>query len=96
MATPEPEHRHIGNGMQASFDGYQIILETHDGYQTTNQIALDNEVIQEKKTSDTTAVTLESNLMPYDCRQHPSGGQIKDSSMQRPDFNHFWRCWIAL
>ena len=57
MATPKPEHRHIGAGVYASFDGYK----------TTNQIALDNEVIQEKKTSDTTAVTLESNLMLYDC-----------------------------
>ena len=45
MATPTPEHRYIGDGVYASFDGYQIILETHDGYQTTNQIALDNEVL---------------------------------------------------
>ena len=58
MATPKPERRYIGAGVYASFDEYK----------TTNQIALDNEVIQEKKTSDTTAVTLESNLMPYDCR----------------------------
>ena len=51
MATPKPERRHTEAGVYASFDGYK----------TTNQIALDNEVIQEKKTSDPTDVTLKNS-----------------------------------
>ena len=31
--------------MYASFDGYQIVLETQDGYSTTNRIALESEVL---------------------------------------------------
>ena len=45
MATTTPAQCYIGDGVYASFDGYQIILETHDGYRTTNKIALDNEVL---------------------------------------------------
>ena len=51
VATPKPERRHTEAGVYASFDGYK----------TTNQIALDNVVIQEKKTSDPTDVTLKNS-----------------------------------
>ena len=47
MNTPGPDQQYIGDGVYASFDGYQIILETRNGYQTTNRIALDNKVLTE-------------------------------------------------
>lgn len=47
MTTARPQQRYIGDGVYASFDGYQIILETQNGHETTNRIALENEVLQE-------------------------------------------------
>ena len=42
MNTPGPDQQYIGDGVYASFDGYQIILETRNGYQTTNRTAMRN------------------------------------------------------
>ena len=37
---------YLGDGVYASFDGYQIWLKTSNGYETTNEIAMESEVIQ--------------------------------------------------
>ena len=90
MATPKPERRYVGASVYASFDGYK----------TTNQIALENEVIQEKKTSDPTDVTLESSDRKLSQETNSFSisfkHSVKNNSMQRADFKDFWRCWIAL
>lgn len=39
-----PGNRYLGDGVYASFDGYQLILETSNGVETTNTIALESEV----------------------------------------------------
>lgn len=37
---------YLGDAVYASFDGFHVVLETHDGIQTTNQIFLDPNVFQ--------------------------------------------------
>ena len=91
MATPKPERRPTyGDDVYASFDEYKTI----------NQIALDNEVIQEKKTSNPTDVTLESSGRKPSQETNSFSisfkHSVKDNSMQRADFKDFWRCWITL
>ena len=45
MAIEYPQKRYLGDGVYASCDGYQIILETSNGIDITNRIALDNQVL---------------------------------------------------
>ena len=45
MTTRMPQKRHIGDGVYAGHDGYQITLETCDGIHVTNRIALDNTTV---------------------------------------------------
>ena len=45
MTTRLPQHRYIGDGVYAGHDGYQFTLETCNGDQVTNRIALDNTTI---------------------------------------------------
>ena len=40
------EKTYLGDAVYASFDGYQIWLETSNGYETTNRIALEPSVMQ--------------------------------------------------
>ena len=42
-----PSNRYIGDGVYASHDGYQIVLETSDGISVTNRIALDDLVLDD-------------------------------------------------
>ena len=37
--------RYLGDGVYASFDGYHIVLMTHDGIQMTNEISLEPKVM---------------------------------------------------
>ena len=46
MTTRLPQKRYIGDGVYVGHDGYQITLETSDGNQMTNRIALDSTTIQ--------------------------------------------------
>ena len=46
MTTRLPQKRHIGDGVYAGHDGYQITLETSDGIRVTNRIALDSTTIE--------------------------------------------------
>ena len=46
MTTRRPQKRHIGDGVYAGHDGYQITLETSDGIRVTNSIALENATIE--------------------------------------------------
>ena len=46
MTTRLPQKRYIGDGVYASHDGYQIILETSDGIQATNRIGLDDDTLE--------------------------------------------------
>jgi hypothetical protein len=38
------DKQHLGDGVYADFDGYQIVLTTEDGVRTTNTIYLENAV----------------------------------------------------
>ncbi len=40
-----PSNRYIGDGVYASHDGYQIVMETSDGISVSNRIALDDQVL---------------------------------------------------
>ena len=42
MTTRFPNKRHIGDGVYAGHDGFQVTLETCDGIQVTNRIGLEN------------------------------------------------------
>ena len=42
-----PSNRYIGDGVYASHDGYQIVLETSDRISVTNRIALDDLVLDD-------------------------------------------------
>ena len=41
----EEAKHYLGDGVYASFDGYQIWLETSNGYAITNRIALEPKVV---------------------------------------------------
>ena len=40
-----PSNRYIGDGVYASHDGYQIILETSNGISVSNRIAIEDAVL---------------------------------------------------
>jgi hypothetical protein len=57
----------LGDGVYASYDGYQIWLYTSDGTRVTNRVALDQTVFQE--------------LLEYEQRLHrPNRGHDGDQS----------------
>ena len=39
-------HEYIGDAVYVFFDGFQIVLYTHDGMRETNRICLNPEVLQ--------------------------------------------------
>ncbi len=45
METPTDKKQYLGDGVYADFDGYHIQLTTENGVDTTNQIALEPEVM---------------------------------------------------
>jgi hypothetical protein len=42
---PRTDQSYLGDGVYAEFDGWQIWLYTHDGYQRTNEVALEPHVL---------------------------------------------------
>ena len=46
IVAGEREQVYLGDGLYASFDGYQIWLRTSDGLSVTNTIALEPQVMK--------------------------------------------------
>ncbi len=45
--SPErPERTYLGDGAYASFDGYQVWIETDNGIEITNRVALEKETFE--------------------------------------------------
>ena len=42
-SNQEGRREYLGDGVYADFDGYQVWVFTHDGYRTTERIALPND-----------------------------------------------------
>ena len=42
---PRTHQAYLGDGLYAEFDGWQVWLFTHDGYERTNQVALEPDVL---------------------------------------------------
>ena len=42
---PRTHQTYLGDGLYAEFDGWQVWLFTHDGYQRTNAVALEPGVL---------------------------------------------------
>ena len=43
---PQTNQEYLGDGLYAEFDGDQVWLFTHDGYQRTNEVALEPGVLE--------------------------------------------------
>lgn len=59
----DPTKQYLGDGVYAQFDGYQVWLTTENGYETTNQIALEPPVLSalEQYVSDLKSAAKESS-----------------------------------
>ena len=82
MTTRLPQKRYIGDGVYATHDGYQIILETSDGIQATNRIGLDDDTLEgiqkyrpERGKPQASMTGDDLQITPWQSRNSPAGAE---------------------